>query len=59
MLESTLPVIRKIKLASFFGKHFIVGSYPYYDKDPFIIKECPHVYFAGNQPEFKHDIVTG
>ena len=35
------------------------GSYPYYDKDPFIIKECPNVYFVGNQPEFAQDIVTG
>uniref|UniRef100_A0A182MZ74 DNA polymerase delta small subunit n=1 Tax=Anopheles dirus TaxID=7168 RepID=A0A182MZ74_9DIPT len=26
--------------------------YPYYQKDPFIIGECPHVYFAGNVGEF-------
>ncbi|EME30835.1 DNA polymerase delta subunit 2 [Galdieria sulphuraria] len=23
--------------------------YPYYDEDPFVLKECPHVYVAGNQ----------
>ena len=36
-----------------------LGSYPYYDKDPFVIKECPHVYFLGNQPEFGQDFFTG
>lgn len=35
------------------------GSYPYYDKDPFILKECPHVYFVGNQPEYACDEITG
>ncbi|XP_058123972.1 DNA polymerase delta subunit 2 isoform X1 [Anopheles ziemanni] len=29
--------------------------YPYYQKDPFIIKECPHVYFAGNAGDFATD----
>lgn len=27
--------------------------YPYADKDPFIITELPHVYFAGNQEKFE------
>jgi DNA polymerase delta subunit 2 len=31
-----------------------LACYPYYGKDPFIINQLPHVYFAGNQPEFKH-----
>lgn len=26
--------------------------YPYSDNDPFILKEWPHVYIIGNQPEF-------
>jgi DNA polymerase delta subunit 2 len=31
--------------------------YPYYDEDPFIIKQCPHVYFcAQNAGEFKTDV---
>jgi len=29
-----------------------LGCYPYTQNDPFIMKECPHIYFAGNQPEF-------
>ncbi|KAK7206554.1 DNA polymerase alpha/epsilon subunit B-domain-containing protein [Myxozyma melibiosi] len=34
-------------------------SYPFQDKDPFILDECPHVYFAGNQPKFATSILTG
>lgn len=36
-----------------------LGCYPYYDEDPFIIDECPHVLFAGNQDEFATEVVTG
>uniref|UniRef100_A0A336LN48 DNA polymerase delta subunit 2 n=1 Tax=Culicoides sonorensis TaxID=179676 RepID=A0A336LN48_CULSO len=32
-------------------------SYPYYNEDPFIIKEMPHVYFAGNCKSFSTDEV--
>ena len=27
-------------------------SYPFIDKDPFVLEECPHVLFAGNQEHF-------
>jgi DNA polymerase delta subunit 2 len=30
--------------------------YPYYNEDPFIIENCPHVYFAGNMPEFRTEL---
>ncbi|XP_058818072.1 DNA polymerase delta subunit 2 [Topomyia yanbarensis] len=33
--------------------------YPYYQQDPFIISECPHVYFAGNTSEFKTELWKG
>ncbi|XP_050077714.1 DNA polymerase delta subunit 2 [Anopheles maculipalpis] len=33
--------------------------YPYYQHDPFIIGECPHVYFAGNVGEFGTELWTG
>lgn len=33
--------------------------FPYYEVDPFIIAECPHVYFAGNMKEFKTDLYRG
>lgn len=36
-----------------------LGCFPYYDNDPFIIEECPHVFFAGNQSSFGTKIVTG
>lgn len=33
-----------------------LGCYPFVDKDPFIIKTCPHILFAGNTNEFKTDL---
>ena len=33
-----------------------LSCYPYFGKDPFILKNLPNVYFCGNQLEFKHDI---
>ena len=27
--------------------------FPFYDKDPFVIDECPHIYFTGNSPKFE------
>lgn len=36
-----------------------LGCYPYNELDPFIIKDCPHVLFAGNQKAFDTKIVTG
>ncbi|VDP49461.1 unnamed protein product [Soboliphyme baturini] len=29
-----------------------LDCFPFYDRDPFIIEQSPHVYFCGNQPEF-------
>lgn len=31
--------------------------YPYQDDDPFVISECPHVYFVGNQPRFQTTVL--
>eukprot|EP00252_Welwitschia_mirabilis_P002633 TRINITY_DN12578_c0_g1_i1.p1 TRINITY_DN12578_c0_g1~~TRINITY_DN12578_c0_g1_i1.p1 ORF type:complete len:181 (+),score=45.59 TRINITY_DN12578_c0_g1_i1:26-544(+) len=28
-----------------------LGCYPFTDRDPFVIDDCPHVYFCGNQKE--------
>ncbi|CAK1367837.1 DNA polymerase subunit delta-2 [Cercospora beticola] len=33
--------------------------YPFQDGDRFVIKECPHVYFVGNQPKFETTIIEG
>uniref|UniRef100_A0A0B6ZQD3 DNA polymerase delta subunit 2 n=1 Tax=Arion vulgaris TaxID=1028688 RepID=A0A0B6ZQD3_9EUPU len=36
-----------------------LGCYPFYNEDPFILSECPHIYFAGCQPEFASKIHKG
>ncbi|XP_021167531.2 DNA polymerase delta subunit 2 [Fundulus heteroclitus] len=36
-----------------------LGCYPFYHRDPFILEECPHVYFSGNAPAFGSKLVTG
>ncbi|KAI9305083.1 DNA polymerase alpha/epsilon subunit B-domain-containing protein, partial [Cunninghamella echinulata] len=33
--------------------------HPFQDHDPFLIKQCPQVYFIGNQPQFETSIVHG
>jgi DNA polymerase delta subunit 2 len=37
----------------------LLGSYPFQENDPFILRECPHVYFVGNQPQFATGIIEG
>ncbi|KAI3396458.1 hypothetical protein diail_12178 [Diaporthe ilicicola] len=34
-------------------------SYPFQDDDPFVMKDCPHVYFVGCQPTFGTSVITG
>ncbi|KAK4229839.1 DNA polymerase alpha/epsilon subunit B-domain-containing protein [Podospora fimiseda] len=34
-------------------------AYPFQDDEPFVMKECPHIYFAGSQPEFGTKIIEG
>ena len=34
-------------------------SYPFQDDDPFIMNQCPHLYFVGSQPEFGTKTITG
>ena len=36
-----------------------LGCYPFAHDDPFIIEECPHLYFAGNQPCFGTTLLSG
>eukprot|EP00126_Sphaerothecum_destruens_P003954 Sdes_comp17795_c0_seq2m7054 len=35
-----------------------LGCYPFYEDDPFVIQESPHVYFAGNQSKFETKLIT-
>jgi len=34
-------------------------SYPFQDRDPFVLSKCPHVYFVGNQPRFDTATIEG
>ncbi|KAJ5362495.1 DNA polymerase alpha/epsilon subunit B [Penicillium brevicompactum] len=36
-----------------------IWSYPYQSDDPYILESCPHIFFAGNQPEFKTAMIEG
>ena len=38
--------------------HCILGCYPYFKNDPFIIARTPHLYFIGNQPRFESTVLT-
>lgn len=33
--------------------------YPYSETDPFVIKQCPHILYAGNMPKFETSIFEG
>lgn len=33
--------------------------YPFQTHDPFVLQSCPHIFFAGNQPQFKTVVVEG
>lgn len=35
------------------------GCYPFYKTDPFILLECPHVYFCGSAPRFGSKVIRG
>ncbi|KAM7208727.1 DNA polymerase [Naviculisporaceae sp. PSN 640] len=34
-------------------------AYPFQDDEPFVLKECPHLYFVGCQPQFGTKIIQG
>jgi DNA polymerase delta subunit 2 len=36
-----------------------VPCFPFQDKDPFLVKDCPHVCFVGNQPKLETGILHG
>ncbi|GAB0200388.1 DNA polymerase delta subunit 2 [Grus japonensis] len=36
-----------------------LGCYPFYKSDPFILTDCPHVYFCGNTPRFQSKVLKG
>ena len=38
-----------------------LGCYPFANKeeDPFVVRQCPHIFFAGNQPRYESKLVEG
>ncbi|KAK5656304.1 hypothetical protein OQA88_4684 [Cercophora sp. LCS_1] len=34
-------------------------AYPFQNNDPFVMKDCPHLYFVGSQPEFGTNVIQG
>ncbi|KAH3742747.1 DNA polymerase delta subunit 2 [Pelomyxa schiedti] len=36
-----------------------LGCFPFVEDDPFILDQCPHIYFAGNQHEFATNTING
>lgn len=36
-----------------------LACYPFYDTDPFVITETPHVAFVANQPSFETEVIEG
>jgi DNA polymerase delta subunit 2 len=36
-----------------------LGCYLFTDRDPFVIKDCPHVYFCGNQKKYTSRLHEG
>ncbi|KAF1997979.1 DNA polymeras-like protein subunit delta-2 [Amniculicola lignicola CBS 123094] len=33
--------------------------YPFQDDDPLMVRDCPHIYFAGNQRSFQTKVIAG
>ncbi|KAI9742345.1 MAG: hypothetical protein M1818_003878 [Claussenomyces sp. TS43310] len=36
-----------------------LGSYPFQDDDPFVLNQCPHLFFVGSQPKFDTAVIEG
>jgi DNA polymerase delta subunit 2 len=37
----------------------LLGAYPFQEDEPFVMKQCPHLYFIGGQPEFGTKVIHG
>lgn len=66
LCKSSMPIlnccskINQLRTQTNFQKKISsAGCYPFQDKDPFVIDECPHVYFVGNQPKFESTVIEG
>jgi DNA polymerase delta subunit 2 len=36
-----------------------LGCYAFMEEDPFVILDCPHVFYAGNQAQFGSSLLEG
>jgi DNA polymerase delta subunit 2 len=62
-----VDTVDRIKMAEIclFWRHMApsapdtLWTYPFNDRDPFIIEKTPHVYFIGNQPQFEDSLLLG
>lgn len=36
-----------------------LSIHPFFETDPFVMRECPDIYFAGNTSEYDTKLVTG
>ncbi|XP_037928858.1 DNA polymerase delta subunit 2 [Teleopsis dalmanni] len=61
MLEKPIEALRSTLMWSHIAPTApdTLACYPYIDSEPFILKECPHIYFAGNCNEFKTEMHEG
>lgn len=60
-LEHPLDVMKSIAKWSILAPTApdTLPCYPYYDQDPFIVKQCPHILFTGNTSEFATSLYEG
>lgn len=60
-IEDTLDALHSIAKWSILAPTApdTLPCYPYDDNDPFVIKQCPHILFAGNTPEFRTGVFEG
>ena len=49
----------KVRSGNILIRELNLGCYPFQEKDPFVIEECPHVFFVGNQPKFDSTVIEG
>ena len=35
------------------------GCYAFMEEDPFVVRDCPHVFFAGNQDHYASSLLEG
>lgn len=60
-IEDTLDALESIAKWSILAPTApdTLPCYPFYDEDPFIIKQCPHILFAGNTSKFQTSVFEG